>query len=133
MLKLWDWLGGSVEVHESMKLGLHCFGGSVEVHGAYFMLNFVRRYLKKLMRYFNFEKWSELVSSMRFQRRTTFRDIVEKYVFGILLTKFAKRQLYSSRLLQLKNYLCMFFRSVDIGRRQRIKKTHYVIRKLITS
>ena len=45
---------------------------------AYFMLNFVRRYLKMLMRYFNFEKWSELGSSRRFPLRTTFRDIFEK-------------------------------------------------------
>ena len=57
-----------------------------------------------------------------------------KNIFLILLKILAKRQLYSSRLQQLKNYLCMFFRSVDIGHRQRIKKTslrhkktHYVI------
>ena len=55
-------------------------------------------------------------------------------IFGILFKKLAKRHLYSNRLQQLKNYLCMFFRSGDIGRRQRIKKnplrhkkTHYVI------
>ena len=45
-----------------------------------------------------------------------------KNTFWILLKKLANRQLYSSRLQQLKNYLCMFFRSGDIGHRQRINK-----------
>ena len=58
---------------------------------------------------------------MRFQRRTTFRDILQKY-FGDFIEQIAKRQLYSSRLQQLMNYLCMFFRSEDTGRRLRIKK-----------
>ena len=91
------------------------------------MLNFVRRYLKRLMRYFNFEKWSELRSSRSFQKAYNFLVISWKNIFCILLNKLAKRQFYSSRLQQLKNYLCMIFRSGDIGRRQRIKKTHYVI------
>ena len=35
---------------------------------------------KKLMKYFHYKKLSEFCSSRRFQRRTTFRDILEKKI-----------------------------------------------------
>ena len=78
----------------------------IDSFSAYFMLNFIRRYLKKFMRYFNLK--SDLNSAHQGASNGVHIFVISwKNIFWILLKKLAKRLLYSSRLEQLKYYLCI--------------------------
>ena len=91
------------------------------------MLNFVRRYVKMLTRYFNFEKriWTRLMKAL--PTAYNFSWYLGKIFFGFYW-KISQKTVLIKSIATVKNYLCMFFCYGDIGRRQRITKTHYVIK-----
>ena len=98
-----------------------------QIHFVHFI-----RYLEKLMRYFNSQKWSELCLSRRFQRCTTFRDILENN-FGLLLKTIRKKTALSQLIPTVKGlwlYVIPFWRYWTSSRKKnalRHKNTQYVI------
>ena len=92
-----------------------------------------RRYIKRQMRYFHSKKRSEFCSSKRFQRRTTFRDIIEKiflrpimeinFQIIALVEQIQKRE----RIMSVSHSVPEIFDVKDSKNALRLNYNHYVI------
>ena len=91
------------------------------------------------MRYFHSKKWSEFCASRRFQRRTTFRDILEKKFFspnnGNKMPDDSVNRVdsKSARIMSLSHSFPVIFDVKDSKNSLRHNCNHYVIIIIITS